>query len=193
MVEERGADLESVLVQEQARGEGGGVQGLPPESPAAAELGRSGPSVRVDLGRPHHEVALVVGHQVPGVGGELVLDLVDEPGWPEEVEDLVPSQEEPQQGVEPGEVVHVGVGDEGVAHLQDLPRGERGEVPEVEQQRPLLEEEVDVEPRIPERVVDQPGMEERLHGEKVPRLGDAHRLVGRSRRPVRKSTYRSTQ
>ena len=95
-------------------------------------------------------------------------DAVDEPGRTEEMENLLPPQQEPQQGVEPREVVHVGVGDERVAHLQELPRREGREIAEVEEQSPAVEEKVDVKPRIPERVVDQPGVEEGLHHCRLP-------------------------
>ena len=105
-----------------------------------------------------------------------MLDAVEKAGRAEEVKALVPPEEDPQQGVEAGEVVHVGVRDEGVAHLQELARGERREVPEVEEKGAAVEMEVDVEPRVAERVVDQPGVEEGFHPS------------GRARPP-----YRSTQ
>jgi hypothetical protein len=101
--------------------------------------------------------------KVPGVRPEPVLEVIDETRRAEEVERAAPMQAQAQQAVEAGEVVHVGVRDERVAHLQELPRREGREVAEVEEQRPAIEEEVDVEPRIPERVVDQPGVEEGLH------------------------------
>jgi hypothetical protein len=37
------------------------------------------------------------------------------------------------------------------------------EVAEIEEEGALLEQEVDVHPRVTERVVDQPGVEEGLH------------------------------
>jgi hypothetical protein len=127
------------------------------------EVGALREALRVDLGHPEDEIALVVAHQVPGVGGELVPHPVDEPRRPEEVDCLLPAEGHPQQGVEPREVVHVGVGDEGVGDLEELPRREGREVAQIEEQRPPLEEEVDVEPRIAKRVVDEPGVEERFH------------------------------
>jgi hypothetical protein len=56
----------------------------------------------------------------------------------------------------------VGVGDEGVPYLEELSRREGREVPQVEKQRPLLEQEIDIERRIAERLVDQPRMEQGL-------------------------------
>ena len=81
------------------------------------------------------------------------------------MEDLVPAEEDAQQGVEPREVVHMRMRHERMAHPQELPRRERMQIAEIEEQSPAVEQEIDVQPRIAEGIVDQPGMEERLHAE----------------------------
>jgi hypothetical protein len=60
-------------------------------------------------------------------------------------------------------MVHVGVGDEDMRGLQELSCGERLQIPHVEKEPPPLEEKRDVEAGIAERIMDQSGMEERLH------------------------------
>jgi hypothetical protein len=54
-------------------------------------------------------------------------------------------------------MVHVRMRHEHVGQPQDLPRRKRADVAEVEEQRALLEPEVNVERRVPEDPVQQPG------------------------------------
>ncbi len=117
------------------------------------------PAFVADLGDHQGEVRCIVPHQVPAVRRELVLDLVDEARRPEEVKALLPSQADAQKPVEAREVVHVGVGDEGVADAKQLARRKRRQVAKVEQQRPPFEHELQIEPRIAEGIVDQPRVE----------------------------------
>jgi hypothetical protein len=58
-------------------------------------------------------------------------------------------------------MVHVGMGDESVAHAQELARGKDANITEVEEQRPTSEPEIDEEPRIRKRIVDQAGLHEK--------------------------------
>ena len=67
----------------------------------------------------------------------------------------VPAQTDAQQPVEAVEVIHVGVGHEDVGHPQQLFRRQQGKVPEIEQQRTLLEVEVDVDAGIAEGRIDE--------------------------------------
>ncbi len=86
------------------------------------------------------------------------------PGGPKRWRTFSRPRKYAQQGVEAGEVIHVGVGDEGVGHLQQLARRQRRKIAEIEEQGPALEKEIHVDPGIPERIVDQAWVEEGLHG-----------------------------
>ena len=70
------------------------------------------------------QVGVVVVHQVPGVGAQLVGHPVDKAGRAEQPQPLVPAQAQPQQPVEIGEVIHMSVGDEHVADPQQLAGGQ---------------------------------------------------------------------
>ena len=72
-------------------------------------------------------------------------------------------QADAQQPVETGEMVHVRVRHQGVAHAQQLARRERREIAQVEQQRAPSEPEINDEPGIGERLVDQTGLDECAH------------------------------
>ena len=54
-----------------------------------------------------------------------------------------PMQTDAQQSIEPGKMIHVGVGHEGMADAQELTRRQRGQIPEIEQRRAATETEID--------------------------------------------------
>jgi len=60
-------------------------------------------------------------------------------------------------------MIHVRMGNEYVREPQELACRQRGEVAEIEQQCASLLQEIHVQRRITERIVDQLGMEERRH------------------------------
>ena len=68
------------------------------------------------------------------------------------------------ESVEAAEMVQVRVRHQGVADAQQLARGQRRQVAEVEQQRPAAEAKVDEDAGIGERIVDQPRLDEPGHG-----------------------------
>ena len=51
--------------------------------------------IRVQLGGNGREIGRLVLHQVPGIGGEFVSDLVDKAGWPVEREFVFPPEAYP--------------------------------------------------------------------------------------------------
>ena len=67
--------------------------------------------------------------------------------------------------VEPCKMIHMPVADERVADAQELARGQRAQVAEVEEQGPTLEHEVDVDAGIAERRVDEMRIEAARHGD----------------------------
>ena len=86
------------------------------------------------------------------------------PGGPYRRRCVVAAQADAQQPVEAEEVVHVRVGDEHVRDAQQLLVGQGREIAEIEQQRPWLELEVDVEPGIAKRLVHEFGGKYGAHG-----------------------------
>ena len=64
------------------------------------------------------------------------------------------SQTNPEQPIEIGEVVHVGMGDEQMAYAQQLARRQRAQITQVEQQSPVLEQKVEIQNGIFEWIVD---------------------------------------
>jgi hypothetical protein len=89
-----------------------------------------------------------------------VLDAFGEAGGTDQMQRRVPIETDAQQPIEAREMVHVGMGDESVAHAQELARGQDANISEVEEQRPTTEPEIDEEPRIRKRFVDQAGLHE---------------------------------
>jgi hypothetical protein len=56
-------------------------------------------------------------------------------------------------------VIDVRVADEHVADAEDLPRAQGVDLADVEQERPALVQETEIEDRVPEPPVDQPSLE----------------------------------
>jgi hypothetical protein len=109
------------------------------------------------------EVTFVVVHQVPGIGRELGLHLGEDARRPEELDRVRPAERDAQQPVETHEVVHVGVRDEHMADAQQLAWRQRADVAEIEEQGALFEEEIDQEPGVAKRRVDELKGESRAH------------------------------
>jgi hypothetical protein len=61
-------------------------------------------------------------------------------------------------------MIHVPVTDENIAHAKELTRRQRREVAEVEEQGTLLEDEIDVEARIIEWIINEMRVEVPWHG-----------------------------
>jgi hypothetical protein len=61
-------------------------------------------------------------------------------------------------------VVHVRVRDKHIRDPQYLFRRQRREIAEIEQQRPVFKLEIDVEPRVAERIIHEFGSEYGAHG-----------------------------
>jgi hypothetical protein len=60
-------------------------------------------------------------------------------------------------------MVHVAVRDENIANAKEFPPGDIGAIAQVEQDRPFLEDKIDVKPSISERIVDQDRIEMGRH------------------------------
>jgi hypothetical protein len=62
--------------------------------------------------------------------------------------------------IEPGKVIHVGMGDKDVRQAHQLARRQHADVTEIEKQRPPFVAKIDIQGRVAERVVDEPSFEE---------------------------------
>ena len=93
------------------------------ESGAAAKRRLASAAVEVDFAYVQYQVDRIPVHDVPGVGAQLVLDLIDEARAAQQGNPLLASEDDAQQLVEPGKVIHVGVGDEDVRDAQQLAWG----------------------------------------------------------------------
>lgn len=72
------------------------------------------------------ERVLVLLYEVPGIGAQFGLDLLEKAGWAEQVNRLVTPEKEAKELIESDEMIHVHVGYEDMADLQKLPRGKMG-------------------------------------------------------------------
>jgi hypothetical protein len=61
-------------------------------------------------------------------------------------------------------MIHVPVADEDIAHAKELTRRQRREVAEVEEQGTVLEDEIDVEARIIEWIINEMRVKVPWHG-----------------------------
>jgi len=80
-----------------------------------------------------------------------VLHLIEETGRTGEMKGSKAVQADPQQAVEAGEMIHVGVGNERMRDAAELACGQRRQVAEVEQQRATAKAKVDEHRRIRKR------------------------------------------
>jgi len=92
-----------------------------------------------------------------------VLDPVNEAVRTDDVQRQGPIETDAQEPVEPGEMIHVGMGYESMARAQELAWRQRREIAEIEQQRATPEAEIDEQSRIGERFVDEAGLNEPCH------------------------------
>lgn len=137
---------------------------FPPKSRLAAKIGRFSYR-RMDFGDLQGQVVRVIFHQVPCIGGQLALHMVNERGGAEKGELFVSPKADSQEMVKADKVVHVRMGDEDVANFQDFPREEGMEIAHIEKQGPPIKHEFDVNPRIAEGIMNRLWMKQGLHGQ----------------------------
>ncbi len=164
VVEKRSANPKRRLVDKDAVVHTPRLERLAPKALVAAQARAARTPFRIDLPDIDNEVAGIVLDQVPGVRGELVLDLGRKSGRAVQAHAGVAAEADAQQPVEPDEMVHVRVRHKHVRNPQYLFWRQRREIAEIEQQRPFLEFEIDVQTRIAEGVVDECVGEYRAHG-----------------------------
>src|SRR5713226_7762320 len=122
MVQHGTLDAKFLLVEQHAGRQRRDCELAPAEGFPGAEFAPAGDPIFADFRRGQHEIERVFPEQVPGIGPELVLDLVGEAVRTEETKRRISMQAYPQQPIEPREVVHVSVRHEYVAYAQQLAR-----------------------------------------------------------------------
>ena len=164
MVQHRGRHLEIGL----------GMKDAVDERAHASRFGRKaglepqarGPDheVGVDFGDDENKIGGETINQIPAIGGELMMDMRHKAGGSVEADDLLPPHQKSQQPVEAEEVVDVRVRDEDVLEAQDLARRQTRNVAEIEHERALLEQGLDIERRVAGSPVDQERVQKGSHG-----------------------------
>src|SRR5437763_980794 len=102
----------------------------------------------IDLGHHQDEIADVAIDKVPAIGLKLVMNLVDESRGAVKIERLVAPDQDPEQVIEPDEMVDMGVRNENMFEAMDLARRQGGNVAEVEQNGAGFKQRLDIECRI---------------------------------------------
>src|SRR4051794_33775681 len=97
----------------------------------------------LDLGDHEHQVATVSFREIPMVAPQFVANMVNKSLRSVKMDGLVASDQGAQQPVKAKEVVDMRMGDKNVFKPQQLPRRERLDAPEIDQQRPLFEQHFD--------------------------------------------------
>ena len=134
------------------------------EGALETEAGGAGAPARAEFGDVEDEIGRVAVDQVPGIAEELVMDVAGKALRADHDDLLLAADRHAQQRVEADEMVDMEVGDEDVADPQQVARGERAQVAEIEQQRLTPMQHLDEQARIAEPVVDEAGMEIGPHG-----------------------------
>jgi hypothetical protein len=109
----------------------------------------------VDLVSHHDEFGLVVLDQIPCVRCELVFEVLNELLRTVQTHSGIAPQTDSQQVIETGEVIHVSVRDKYITDAQHLARRQNGDIADIEQDRPPFELQIDEDPRVTERSIDE--------------------------------------
>jgi hypothetical protein len=133
------------------------------EGLACAELADAANSIGVEFGPRQSEVERLRIEKIPIIGFQFVLHLIEETARTGQMQRRGTVQAEPQQAIEAGKMIHVGVGNENMTDAHELARGQRRHVAEIEEQGPAAEAEVDEQRGIREGIIDEPRLHEPGH------------------------------
>jgi hypothetical protein len=155
MFERHAAHLEQRCFQQHSLRSRGSGERLALEAARATQLRALPAPPAVDLVSDDDEFGLVILDQIPCVRRELVFEVCYE--FLRSVQTYAPvaPQTDAQQVIKTGEVIHVRVRNEYVAHSQELPRWQNGDIADIEKHRAAFKFEVDKDPGIAEGPVDE--------------------------------------
>src|SRR5437016_8435412 len=111
MVEDCGCDRKRRLAMENATGCAAVADCLLRKRVLEPKPRGSARERAIDLGRQNDEVARVAMRQVPTIGMQFMLDLIDEAFWPIEADRLLSADQQSQKVIEADEVIDMGVRD----------------------------------------------------------------------------------
>jgi hypothetical protein len=118
----------------------------------------------VDFKNDQVKTGRVVFQQVPGIGGKMMFQMFDESRRPETGNDLLASQANPQQTIEPDEMIHMGMGYKKMGYPQDFSGLKVGYFSQIEKDRPPVKTDIDKQSRVSPGIIHQMGMKKRIHG-----------------------------
>ena len=102
----------------------------------------------VDFCHDESQITRLAINEIPEIGLELVVDVIDEAVRAIKMDLFVPTDEHPQQTIKSIKMIDMRVRNEHVLKASYLSWRQRGDVAKVEQNRPLLEQRLDIERRI---------------------------------------------
>src|SRR5262249_58322115 len=142
------------LSSERGAGGGGCNGGLTrAERLARAEPADTANAACREFGRRQCEVERIFIEEIPVIGSQFVLHLIEKSGRADEVKGGGSVEAQPQQAIETRKMIHVGVRNESMRDAQELARGQRRHVAEVEQQGAAAETEIDEQRGIRKGIV----------------------------------------
>src|SRR6185369_1452581 len=174
VVEDRRAHVEGIVLEQDAAREVDDVFRLPAEGRVTVERGGPAAAVAAKLGGDEDQVGGPLRQEIPRIRGQAVLQLPDEGSRAVEMDALVLMQARSEESIEADEVVHVGVRHEDVTDAEELSGRQGLEGSRIEQQGPPLEDEVDVQRRVTEWVVDELCSKALRHRRPAPPVGTMH-------------------
>src|SRR6266540_3057930 len=102
----------------------------------------------IDLADRQDQVARIALDEVPAIGLELVMDLVDQALGAIEIDRLLAPDQYPEEVIEADEMIDMSVGDEHVLEAMDLSGRQDRDVPEIKEEGAAFEQRLDIERRI---------------------------------------------
>jgi len=117
----------------------------------------------INFGHKKHEIADVTVDEIPTIAMKFVLDMLDEPLRPIEPDCLLAPNHHPQQSIKTDEMIDMSMRDKDVLKPLDLSRRQVRNVTEVEQDRALFKQCLNVEGRVSGSPVDKSRVQKRPH------------------------------
>ena len=167
MVEHGGAHREHRVIQHDIASQYGAVLARPPERLFQTKCRALRFAAFAEFGHMEDEIGRKAVDQVPGIAAELVFDTLDDPRRADDPHRPVAPEQHPQHLIEADEMVDMGMRHENVRDAQDFARGHPMQITKIEQKRPFLELDVDIERRIAETIVYEFGIEAGRHQDLV--------------------------
>ena len=86
----------------------------------------------IEFGNNQDQAVFIIFDQVPGITGQLALDILNDPPRSIEVKVLVAADEQTQQPLETRKMIHVGMADKNVVNFKHVPGRQGGYITQIE-------------------------------------------------------------